>query len=75
MESKELDLIDDPVVKLLWSGRARSLDEAEEAYLDASLPAFYALLQSPLTEDELAEHPLVRMLVSHGSRGWEDSLL
>ena len=67
--------IDDPVLKILLSGQVATLDEAEEAYLDASLPEFYALLASSLSEGELGEHPLVRLLISRGSRGWEDSLL
>ena len=66
---------DDPVLKLLLSGQARSLEEAEEAYLDASLPEFYALLNGPLSDEELEHHPLVSLLVSRGSRAWEDSLL
>jgi hypothetical protein len=29
---------DDPVLLLILTGKARTLDEAEEMYLDASLP-------------------------------------
>jgi hypothetical protein len=67
-------LEDDPVIRLLLRGEARTLDEAEEMYLDASLPELLRLLQSPLSDEELARHPLLVMLRAHGSRGWEDSL-
>jgi hypothetical protein len=66
---------DDPVIWLLWTGQAKTLHEAEEMYLDASLPEVYRLLASDLSDDELANHPLMLMMRSHGSRGWEDSLL
>ena len=66
---------DDPVIQLLLTGQAATLDEAEEMYLDASLPEVYELLRSPATDEELMRHPLFRLLVVRGSRGWEDSLL
>jgi hypothetical protein len=64
----------DPVLRLLLSGAARTLDEAEEMYLDASMPEVLRLLGSDLSEDELCNHPLLVLLRSHGSRGWEDSV-
>jgi hypothetical protein len=67
-------LDDDPVIRLLLSGAARTLAEAEEMYLDASLPEVIRLLQSPLSDEQLGNHPLLVMLRRHGSRGWEDSL-
>jgi hypothetical protein len=69
------ELNDDPVLRLLLSGEARTLGEAEEMYLDASMPELLQLLRSPLPDEELANHPLLVMLRTHGSRGWEDSLL
>jgi len=71
----DADLDDDPVFRLLLSGRARTAQEAERIYLDNALPEVLALLASPLSDDELARHPLVVMYRTHGSRGWEDSLL
>jgi hypothetical protein len=68
-------LTDDPVLRLLLNGQAKTLDEAEELYLDASLPEVLELLQGPWSDDELGAHPLMRLLRSRGSRGWEDSLL
>jgi hypothetical protein len=65
---------DDPVIRLLLRGEARTPDEAEEMYLDASMPEVIRLLQSPLSDEELGAHPLMVMLRTHGSRGWEDSL-
>ena len=65
---------DDPVLQLILSGRAKTLDEAEELYLAESLPAIVALIGSPLTNDELERHPLLALLRSRGMRGREDSL-
>jgi hypothetical protein len=66
---------DDPVLSLLLSGTAATLHEAEEKYLDASLAEVFRLAGSDLSNDELASHPLYRLFLAHGSRGWEDSLL
>jgi hypothetical protein len=63
----------DPVEQLLLSGQAETLREAEELYLDSCLPEVIRLLESGLSDDELGRHPLMRMLRSHGSRGWEEA--
>ena len=47
--------------------------EAEEAYLNAHLDEIVALAKGPLSDDQLREHPLIVLLFSRGSRGWEDS--
>ena len=65
---------DDPVIALLLSGESMTLHEAEEMYLDRSLPLVLELLKGPMSNDELGRHPLMQMLVTHGSRGREDSL-
>ena len=70
-----LELDNDPVLHLLLTGQARTAAEAEEMYLNASLPEVIRLLQSPLSDEELGRHPLLVMYRRHGSRGWEDSLL
>jgi hypothetical protein len=64
---------DDPVTPFLLGGAA-SLYEAEEKYLDASLPQVVELLRGPLSDEELSRHPLLLLMLSHGSRGREDSL-
>jgi hypothetical protein len=66
---------DDPVARLLLTGQAQTLYEAEEMYLNASLAEVERLCGSDMTNEELERHPLIRLLVAHGSRGWEDSLL
>jgi hypothetical protein len=66
---------DDPVLQLILSGRATTLDEAEELFLDESLPAIVRLIGSPLSNEELERHPLLVLLRSRGMRGREDSLL
>ena len=64
----------DPVCRLLLAGRAATVREAEELYLDSCLPEALALLESGLSDDELGRHPLMVMLRSHGSRPWEDDI-
>jgi len=66
---------DDPILVLLLAGNARTLDEADETYLDQSLSEFIELLRQPIPDDELARHPLSTLLRVRGSRGREDSLL
>ena len=66
---------DDPVIRLLLNGEAKTLHEAEEKYLDSAMPEILELLASPLSDEELAKHPLLQMIRAHGSRGWEDSIL
>jgi hypothetical protein len=67
-------LSNDPVAQLLLRGEAETLREAEELYLDSCLPEVVQLLQSGLSDDELGCHPLMQMLRSHGSRGWEEAV-
>jgi len=67
-------LSNDPVAQLLLSGKAQTLREAEELYLDTCLPEVVRLLQSGLSDEELGRHPLMRMLRAHGSRGWEEAV-
>ncbi len=67
-------LSNDPVAHLLLSGKAQTLREAEELYLDTCLPEVVRLLQSGLSDEELGRHPLMRMLRAHGSRGWEEAV-
>jgi hypothetical protein len=69
------DVTEDPVILLLLRGEAQTLHEAEEKYLDAALPEMLRLIGSPLSNEELAGHPLLQLVRAHGSRGWEDSLL
>ncbi len=64
----------DPVAELLLRRRAETLREAEELYLDSCLPEVVRLLQSGLSDEELGRHPLMQMLRSHGSRGWEEAI-
>jgi len=66
---------DDPVIQLLLRGEAQTLHEAEEKYLDAAIPEILDLLRGPLDNDELSRHPLLNLVLAHGSRGWEDSIL
>jgi hypothetical protein len=64
----------DPVARLLLCGRAETLRESEEFYFDSCLPEVVRLLESELSDEELGRHPLMRMLRSHGSRGWEEAI-
>jgi hypothetical protein len=68
------DSTGDPVADLLVSGRASTLEEAEDMYLDAHLGELLALVESDLSDADFRRHPLVALLLSRGSRRWEDSL-
>jgi hypothetical protein len=70
-----LDSITDPVEQLLLTGKARTVHEAEEMYLTSAYPQVLALLESPLSNEELGRHPLLALYRSHGSRPREDPLL
>jgi hypothetical protein len=70
-----LDSVTDPVERLLLTGRARTVHEAEVMYLDAAYAQVLALLASPLSNEELGRHPLIALYRTHGSRPREDSLL
>ncbi|MEW6303098.1 MAG: hypothetical protein AB1705_06485 [Verrucomicrobiota bacterium] len=64
----------DPLVALLLEGKAQTLHEAQEMYLNSHLADVVALVRSPLSDEEFRRHPLISLLLSCGSRGWEDSL-
>lgn len=70
-----LNYFTDPVERLLVSGAAATVSEAEELVLNSSLDAVTDLLKSPLTDDELGRHPLLVLYRTHGSRPREDDLL
>jgi hypothetical protein len=70
-----LGVVSDPVERLLLTGRAKTVHEAEEMYLESAYPQVVALLASALSNEELGRHPLFVMYRSHGSRPREDSLL
>jgi hypothetical protein len=70
-----LGVVTDPVERLLLTGQAQTVREAEEMYLDAAYPQVLALLASALSDEELGRHPLLVLYRSHGSRPREDSLL
>ena len=75
MDDEIPGITDDPVLRLILTGKAKSLDEAEEMYLDESLPEVLDLLRQPIPDEELARHPLLTLLRVRGSRSREDSLL
>ena len=66
-------LTSDPVAQLLLTGKAQTLHDAEELYLDSCLPEVLRLLESGLSDEELGQHPLMCMLRAHGSRPWEEA--
>jgi hypothetical protein len=59
--------------ELLFSGQAQTAFEAEEMFLDAHLPDL-ARLALELDEKSFKEHEAVKLLLSHGSRPFEDSV-
>ena len=70
LKSEEVHaLIDD----LLLSGKAQTAWEAEEQFLDDHLDDI-AILATTLPQDQFVRHEAVKLLMSHGSRPWEDEL-
>ena len=65
----------DPVSRILLEGGASTVREAEELYLNEHLDDVVRLVESPLSDSEFRNHPLIVLLLSHGSRAWEDSLI
>jgi hypothetical protein len=59
--------------QLLLDGHAMTGFEAEEMFLDAHLPDL-ARLALELDEHEFVNHEAIKLLMSHGSRHFEDSL-
>jgi hypothetical protein len=70
---------DDPITILLLSGEAPNVHEAETKFLNENVEAISRmvldLVESDLTDEEFARHPLILLLRGHGSRRWEDSVL
>jgi hypothetical protein len=64
----------DPVVDLILSGGADTVEAAEELYLDEHLEDVVRLVDGPLSDEELRRHPLIALLLARGSRAPEDSL-
>jgi hypothetical protein len=74
MKAPVTGVLDDPIAQLLLSGEADNPSDAERQYLERHLDQVLELVQSPLSDEEFRRHPLIALLFSHGSRGWEDSL-
>lgn len=75
MSPNNAGLIDDPIVQLLLKGRAQTAAEAERLYVEEHLDEVVTLVNSPLSDEEFRRHLLIATLLSHGSRGWENSIL
>ena len=69
-----LAAVTDPVERLLLTGAASTVFEAEERYLDGAHEEALRLLRSPLSDEELGNHPLMVLFRSYGSPPREDSL-
>jgi hypothetical protein len=67
--------LDDPILGYLLRGEASSLYEAEDMYLNASLPRILELVGSPISNEELMRHPLLELLLAHSSAEREDSMV
>jgi hypothetical protein len=64
----------DDVADLLANGKASSVSEAEELYLDARIDEILRLVESDLPDPEFRSHPLIALLFARGSRSWEDGV-
>jgi len=65
---------DQAVTELLLDGLAQTVADAEEIYLNSHLSDVLRLVSSPLSDEEFRSHPLISLLISHGSRNWDDAL-
>lgn len=74
-DAYDSQLSSDPIISLLLSGRAQTIQEAEDLYLEDAWPDFLELLEQPVSEAELERHPIIELLRGRGMRGWEDSIL
>jgi len=75
MEARLPSILEDPVVQLLLTGRADTVQAAERLYVEEHLDEVIDLVNSPLSDEEFRQHPLIATLLSRGSRGWDDSIL
>jgi hypothetical protein len=74
MVADDVSILEDPVARILLTNEAATASEAERRYLENHLDEVLRLVESPLSDREFRRHPLIVMLLAHGSRGWEDSL-
>jgi hypothetical protein len=65
------DYVNAEIDNLLLSGKALTVHDAESQFLDAHLDEIVALASS-LSDEEFSNHEAVKLLMSHGSRPWED---
>jgi hypothetical protein len=68
------ETIADAVLETLLSGSTDDARVAERMYLASHVDDVARLALSPMSDEEFRSHPLILLLMMHGSRGWEDSL-
>ena len=73
-QTSSLERMDAEIDQLLLDGTATTMHEAENQFLDSHLDDI-ARLMAELRDSELLENPVVQLLLSHGSRSWEDGRL
>jgi hypothetical protein len=66
--------LEQEIASLLISGEAADPSQAERLFLERHLQDVIDLVNGPLSDFEFRRHPLISLLFSHGSRGFEDSL-
>jgi hypothetical protein len=68
------DEVHPAIDEMILSGRAQTAAEAENLFLDENLPEITRLILE-LDSAELRRHEAIKLLMSHGSRAWEDGQL
>ncbi len=60
------------VQRILDLGRAETVFDAEEMYLNEWLDEFVKLLDTPISNAELEVHPFTQLLLRHGMRSLKE---
>ena len=70
----DASILEQEILEILVSGRASDARSAERLYLEEHVDDVARLALSPLSDEEFRRHPLILLLMMHGSRPWVDTL-
>jgi hypothetical protein len=70
----DAEAIESEIMQILVAGEADSAAEAQRRFLERHIDDVARLALEPLSDEEFRRHPLIVLLMMHGSRSREDSL-